>query len=45
MSNQTPATVLLWASQDEGQFFERKSAYEQSRGGQHNRKADEIAIK
>jgi ATP-dependent DNA helicase RecG len=43
MSNQTPATVLLWASQDEGQFFERKSAYEQSRGGQHHRKAAEIA--
>ena len=43
MNGQTQASVSLWASQDEGQFFERKSAYEQSRGGQHYRKAAEIA--
>lgn len=36
--------ITLWASQDEGQFFERKSAYDQSRGSQRQRKAADIAL-
>jgi len=36
--------ITLWATQDEGQFFERKSAYEQSRGSQRQRKAADIAL-
>ena len=36
--------ITLWVSQDEGQFFERKSAYDQSRGARHQRKAADIAL-
>jgi ATP-dependent DNA helicase RecG len=36
--------ITLWAAQDEGQFFERKSAYDQSRGARRQRKAADIAL-
>jgi len=36
-------TLTRWASQDEGQFFERESAYDRSRGGRRQRKAAALA--
>ena len=36
-------TLARWASQDEGQFFERKSAFDRSRGGRRQRKAADLA--
>ena len=44
MDRLPPEIIDLWTSQDEGQFFERKSAYDQSRGSRRQRKAAEIAL-
>ena len=36
-------TLTRWASQQEGQFFERKSAFDRSSGTWRHRKASDIA--
>ncbi len=43
MSDASPDDIYLWAAQEEGQFFERKSAFDRSRGGRRPRKAAKLA--
>jgi ATP-dependent DNA helicase RecG len=43
MSYSSGDDISLWSAQEEGQFFERKSAFDQSRGGKRPRKATELA--
>jgi ATP-dependent DNA helicase RecG len=43
MSDSIHDNIGLWTTREEGQFFERKSAFEQRRGGSRQRKTTDLA--